>query len=359
MKINFVLPELAQTPIGGYKLVYQYANWFVEHGHDVFVYHKLGDSNKPIPKLIRQIKRKIDFQKSSSTISWFNVDSRIHIVPGVYKDSQIRNADVIVATAAPTAEFVLKIRQEAGEKFYFIQNFENWGKYTDEMVYDTYRYPMTKIVISAWLAEFVKGATGKYPYVVQNFISKTDFFVSNQTKNRDNIISLLNHPQVTKRTNFGIEVLKKVKLRVPDLKVELFGAYEVPKNLPDWINYSYQPSVAKLRNIIYGKSKIYLMPSVLEGWGLTGMEAMACGAVPVASNYGGMLDFMDENNAVLVEKDNCIQFENAIIDLLNDQQRWEKLSDCSKLINDNYSIKRSAKKMLSIFNETRNNTQTK
>ncbi|WP_054746421.1 glycosyltransferase [Amylolactobacillus amylophilus] len=123
-----------------------------------------------------------------------------------------------------------------------------------------------------------------------------------------------------------------------------------PKEVPSWVTYYHQPSIDILRNNVYGSSKIYLMPSVLEGWGLTGMEAMACGAVPVASKYGGMLDFMaDDINAVLVEKDNEQSFVKTIIDLLQDPTRLSRLSDNAVQITSNFSIETSANKFLKIL----------
>ncbi|WP_252898011.1 hypothetical protein [Amylolactobacillus amylophilus] len=126
-------------------------NWFINIqiffanlGHDVVIYHKLSNSNKPIPNSIRSLKRKIDFAKNEHKVDWFFFNSNVRLIPGVYKDEHIRDADVIIATAVSTAEFVSSLPAKAGSKYYFIQNYENWGGYTNEMVDASYRLPMKK-----------------------------------------------------------------------------------------------------------------------------------------------------------------------------------------------------------------------
>lgn len=350
MRMNFILPDVSQKPIGGYKLIYQYANFFVQHGHSVTIYHEMDDNKSAIINFFRSIKRKLDWKRHKLSIDWFRLDNRVVLVSGVYRATQVRDADVTVATAISTAIFTNNLREETGNKFYFIQNYENWGGYSSEMVNDSYRLPMIKIVISSWLADFVEQATGSRPAIVPNFVSKDNFFDSHIFQSRNNVVSLLNHTQITKRTQLGLAILREVRKKIPDLKVQLFGTYAKPKDLPKWVEYHFQPSQDVLRNEIYGQSKVYLMPSVLEGWGLTGMEAMACGAVPVAAKYGGMVDFMtDEKNAFLVEKDNKIEFVEAIVKLLRDDNKWDRMSSSAVKITNRFSIEKSATKLLELF----------
>lgn len=39
MKVVFVLPGVQREASGGYKVVYDYANWLAEHGHGVTLLH--------------------------------------------------------------------------------------------------------------------------------------------------------------------------------------------------------------------------------------------------------------------------------------------------------------------------------
>lgn len=68
----------------------------------------------------------------------------------------------------------------------------------------------------------------------------------------------------------------------------------------------------------------YALPS-MEGWGLTQMEAIACGIKPVVLEAGGVMDFCNEKNAWLVEPDPP---ENAPIDpsfsFIKPYMTWQK-----------------------------------
>lgn len=44
MRYNFVLPNNDNVPIGGYKIIYEYANLLAEEGHDVTITFMLFDA---------------------------------------------------------------------------------------------------------------------------------------------------------------------------------------------------------------------------------------------------------------------------------------------------------------------------
>lgn len=50
---------------------------------------------------------------------------------------------------------------------------------------------------------------------------------------------------------------------------------------------------------LYSRIDSYVLPS-LEGWGLTQAEAIACGIKPIVLGFGGVVDFCDNDNAILV-----------------------------------------------------------
>lgn len=52
---------------------------------------------------------------------------------------------------------------------------------------------------------------------------------------------------------------------------------------------------------LYKACDITFSPSHTEGFGLVPLESMSVGCIPVASNYGGFLDFLNQSNAFLIE----------------------------------------------------------
>lgn len=53
---------------------------------------------------------------------------------------------------------------------------------------------------------------------------------------------------------------------------------------------------------LYAKMNAYVLPSI-EGWGMTQMEAIISGIKPIVLNFGGVLDFCNTNNSVMVDHD--------------------------------------------------------
>jgi glycosyltransferase involved in cell wall biosynthesis len=64
----------------------------------------------------------------------------------------------------------------------------------------------------------------------------------------------------------------------------MFGNFPFPQGY-EFVEYFRKPDPQTLLNL-YQTSHIFLSPSVLEGWGLPIMEAMACGCAVVATSTG-------------------------------------------------------------------------
>lgn len=355
MKITYVLPPNLNVPIGGYKIVYQYANELVKKGHQVNIVHLKNVfpslkwySNQSIRnKINRVLGRK---EKNVKNVSWFPLDHRVKLFFDVEKEKDFPIADAIVATAAPTT-YIVNLGPHVGRKFYFIQNYEEWWyKNGESGLLNTFRQPnMTNIVISHELESKVKAATDKKVEYLPNFYDPKEFFLENDIELRNNVVALLNHSQETKRTKLGIEILKEVKKQIPDLSVELFGVPEMPKDLPEYFHGTQLASPGQLRKNIYGSSKIYLLPSVLEGWVLTGMEAMASGSAVVASKIGGIVDYANDTNSVLVEPDNKDQFVKEIVGLLRDDKKRQQIAKKGYQDVQQYRIEKSTLLLESIL----------
>lgn len=355
MKITYVLPPNLNVPAGGYKVVYQYANELVKKGHQVnivFLKNVIPNlkwySNQAIRNKINSFFGRT--VKNVKNISWFPIDHRVKLYFDVEKEKDFPIADAIIATAAPTT-YISKLGPQVGRQFYFIQGYEEWWyKNGESSLLNTFRLPnMTNIVISHELECKVKDATDKKLKYLPNFYDPKEFFLENDIELRNNVVALLNHSQETKRTKLGIEILKEVKKQIPDLSVELFGVPEIPKNLPEYFHGTQMANPDQLRKNIFGRAKIYLLPSVLEGWGLTGMEAMASGSAVVASKIGGIVDYANDTNSVLVEPDHKDQFIKEIVELLNNDKKRQQIAKKGYQDVQKYRIEKSTLLLESIL----------
>lgn len=300
LKITFILPGYSKFSTGGYKMTFEYANRLAKRGHEIAIAFDCADGAKshPLPGFLKKLCYRFLVWYYPK---WFALHPKVHKVcayTGI-NDREIPDADFVCATAVGTADDVANLSINKGKKLYFIQDFENWGGWTDEAVKETYHLGMTNIVIAKWLEKIVRDS-GADCVLIPNGIDFEVFNIDIPIASRKgHTISMLYHDQVHKGSKYGIEALKRLKERYPDLEATLFGVPQRPADLPQWIHYIQNATQPQLRQV-YNQSKIYFCPSIKEGFGLTGAEAMACGCAYVASDYGGVHEYAIDGRNVLL-----------------------------------------------------------
>lgn len=301
MRITFVLPGYLRSPAGGYKMVFEYANRLTLRGHKVaiaFDCFQGAQGHQRIPSFLKKLCYRFFVWYYPK---WFTLHPKVRKVcayTGI-NDREIPDADFVCATAVGTANDVAKLSINKGGKLYFIQDFENWGSWTSDAVKETYRLRMKNIVIAKWLEKIVLDS-GADCVLIPNGIDFDVFNIDIPIASRKgHTVSMLYHEQMHKGSVYGIAALKKLKERYPDLQATLFGVPKRPDDLPTWIQYIQSATQPQLRQV-YNQSKIYLCPSIKEGFGLTGAEAMACGCAYVASDYGGVHEYATDRRNVLL-----------------------------------------------------------
>lgn len=336
-KITFVLPGSSGEPTGGSRIVYEYANRLSQRGHYISVVHapitRVDAGWKEVSKaLIRYPQRIID--KSYRPDSWFNVSSAVDIywVPTLHHRF-IPDADIVIATAWKTAEWVADYPEDKGIKFYFIQGYEDWDGSVDR-VEATWRLPLNKIVISRWLKKHAE-KTQEPAIYVPNAIDHEKFCVQADPAERvPYSVAMLFHKHPSKGAREGLRALGTLKERIPELEIELFGVPSRPKDLPDYIEYKEKPKQSELR-MLYNRAALFLAPSFSEGWGLTALEAMACGAAIVATDNSGHREFAIHNrNSLLVRPGDWRAMANSLEKLVREDATRMRLANngikCSK-----------------------------
>ena len=299
------MPGYARYPTGGFKDVYEYANRLANH-HEVTVIHPdvllngVAWSEYPVRLggwLLRQAKA------SYGPGQWFSIDPRVRMLTvSTLHSRHIPNSDVVVATAWTTAEWVAQYPASKGRKFYLVQDYEHLMTVSDtvrQRMMATYHGPFTLIVISPVLQDLL----------ARNHIESTMIPIAID----DAIYHLENSICAEDRDNIGFPFRLESYKGTPDVvaalsglvdrynlkgKVWTFGSVPHP-TLPTWIDYHSHPSDEEL-STLYNHTKVFVVGSHFEGWGLPGMEAMACGAALVSTDNGGVRAYAQHNvNALL------------------------------------------------------------
>lgn len=347
MKINILLPAIGSS--GGIDVIYQYAKLLDKKGHDVIIYKEIIAPNMHRYRLrMKNMLHRVycTMKALSAASSRKSKYDRFIISAG---NKTIRDADVIVATAWTTAYTVSTLAPGKGEKYYFVQDFELW----DNTQYgkNSYLLPLKKIVISSWINEQMKNELGIGPFpVVYNGIDRTLFNSDGRRKRmgRAQHFLMLNHSLPSKGVGEGLEVFEQIRAEYPDCELTMFGM-EPGTGLPDYVNYYRSPDKRKLTDL-YKSADIFLFPSLREGWGLTPIEAMACGCVVVASEAGCVKDIgIHGKNMMISEAGNVSAMVENIRQIINDSGWMEELRHGGYRTLHHLDWEKSADKLIEIF----------
>lgn len=304
-KVVFLLPGRARTPVGGYKVVFEYANRLVVDGFSVRIIYPaiLITSPASFYKLLRGFARflKIGMTKKYSCREWFNLDQSVKElwIPFFCKIYFKKN-DCIIATACETAYFLQNKKMQKYKRYYLIQHYEDWVK---QNILDlTWKSDLKKIVIADWLLEIAHARYNTDATLIENGLDFTQFSITIPIRKRNKYsVTMLWHKAENKGSAIGLSAILNSKDRFPELIATFFGVQERPATLPGWINYYCLPDQKTLLEL-YNRSAIFVAPSLSEGFGLTAAEAMQCGCAIVSSEAGGFLQFCKHNVTALVSK---------------------------------------------------------
>lgn len=299
MRIAFVLPEFSRQPIGGYKMVFEYANRLSDEGHQIqILFMNEGKfSNYRIPSYLKKIMVNRITQIEPK---WFNLNRGIEKISSYEHNfkQKLQTVDAVFATAVETVEPVENFFPNS-KKFYLIQDYESWRK-SDSYLQSTFQIGMVNIVVSQWLKSIVDIYTEEPSILIRNPIDTNAYTYKQLSKSRKpHTIGLLYHESPTKGLKYSMEVLNKLKQKYPDLQVSMFGIPPRPVEFPKWIQYTRGASQEETVQI-YNSVQVFLCGSVQEGFGLTGLEAMACGAALVTTDYQGAQEYAVNNHNALV-----------------------------------------------------------
>ncbi len=333
IRILFCMPGYAQYPTGGFKVVYEYANRLAKH-HEVTVVHPdlllNGVPWREYPVrlggwMLRQAK------VSYGPGEWFSIDPRVRMltVPTLHP-RYIPNSDIVVATAWTTAEWVANYPESKGRKVYFVQDYEHLMTASDTVrkrMMATYHGPFTVIVISPVLQELLS-INHVESTMIPNALDDKIYHLDNPIAGEDRdtigfpyrLESYKGTPDVVAALSGLIEPYNLLG------KVWTFGSAPHP-NLPPWIDYHRHPSDCEL-SALYNHTKIFVVGSHFEGWGLPGMEAMACGAALVSTSNGGAAAYATHDvNALISPVRHPSFLEQHVSHLLNDDELRQRLAN--------------------------------
>lgn len=302
LRISFLLPGAGRQPVGGFKIVYEYANRLSRRGHKITIIH---------PALLREdaslservvSRARYLFHKVTNNYKpeqWFPVDPAVRLlwVPSL-EMRYIPDGDVVVATAWETAEWAATYSTSKGKGYYLIQHLETWNGLEDRVL-ATWQLPLIKMAISPWLMKVAETMNQTAFYLPNGLDFQKFTLIVPPAKRTPSSVMMLYHLSSDKGSADGLSALAVVQSQIPSLRVTLFGTSQRPRQLPQWAEYHRCPGQAMLCEL-YNRAAVFVAPSWTEGWGLPPSEAMACGTAVAATDIGGHRTFAIADQTALL-----------------------------------------------------------
>jgi glycosyltransferase involved in cell wall biosynthesis len=351
LRVQIVLPRDFGHAIGGYAVAYEYANRLAARGHAVEVLHLEPD----LPTRLRRHPRselREERRLRRAGPGWFGLSSDVRIRSTRALGRSSRRADAVVATAWQTAEALVACGVSAPRGFYLLQHDEVWSGPADA-VHATWRLPLTRIVISGWLADLARELGAEPVHRIPNGIDTTVFRQHVPPAERAPAsVAMMWHTADWKASGTGLEALRIVHSTRPDLQVQLFSVYPRPEGLPEWVTWHAGVHGATLCDV-YNRASVFVSPSLSEGWPLPPAEAMASGCCLVSTDIPGVQDYAhDGTTALLVAPGDAQALARGVLRAVQDDALRLTVAEAGRrLIDEQFSWERASERFEALLLE--------
>ncbi|MBW1846780.1 MAG: glycosyltransferase family 4 protein [Deltaproteobacteria bacterium] len=114
-----------------------------------------------------------------------------------------------------------------------------------------------------------------------------------------------------------------------------------------FLGHQPQDKVAR----IFNAADISIVPSRVEPFGLVAVEALACGTPVVATDAGGLPDFINEDVGALVPIDDPDLLAHAIINEIENNTKQSKGIYANQYAYENFTWKKQVEQMISLYQQ--------
>ncbi|MBN2190632.1 MAG: glycosyltransferase family 4 protein, partial [Candidatus Aureabacteria bacterium] len=218
------------------------------------------------------------------------------------------------------------------------------------------RYFDKIVAVSDALAHFLKGKVREDALLVipngikiEEFSRETDILKKKREigfDERDMVIGTIGRISPEKGHIYLLKAAKEVCRTRRNVKFIIIGDGPVKKELERWVfknNLSdriiFTGSIEEIKEVL-SVFDIFVLPSQKEAFGLSLLEAMACGKAVIATDIGGIPSIVENDKlGVLIKPRNIGLMSDAILELLGDEnRRLDMGANARNYVNKKYSI---------------------
>src|SRR5260221_2789239 len=171
-----------------------------------------------------------------------------------------------------------------------------------------------------------------------------------------------------KNVDIAIKAFNKVVKKYPAAKLTIAGFGEcleklqkLTKNLGIQQDVMFLGTVSeKDKKLLLAKHWAFLQPSMIEGWGITVIEANASGTPVIASDVSGLRDsVLGKKTGILVTPKDIDEFSEAMVRIITKERQTKLLSIHAIEWSKNFSWDKSATEYMKLFNKVQQQIESK
>ena len=189
--------------------------------------------------------------------------------------------------------------------------------------------------------------------VIPNGIDVTLYTPLSDSKTLQPTILFLGRLKRYKRVDLIIRAVAELRIRGIHVQLRVAGTGEEAPELSKLVKRLGVEDRVELMGFIKDSKKlellqsswVHVLPSSKEGWGISVMEAAACGTPSVASDAPGLREsVLDEVTGLLVQHGDVGALAEAIEALVSDAKQRQRMSDSAREFAESFSWNVSARR---------------
>lgn len=185
----------------------------------------------------------------------------------------------------------------------------------------------------------------------------------------DRYVFCLSRIDANKGHDLLLQAFDMVRKKMPDVHLVIGGGSPQPQGTELEVRTAMERIIAEkdmrgqvhivgyvpdeLIVVHYQQEELFALPSLFEPFGMTALEAMACGRPVVASKFGGIRNVITSGeNGLLVDPQNAEEFAGAMIKLLEERDFSDRMAEAGRqTIQEQYSWEAIAQRHIAFYDK--------
>ncbi|MDX2129544.1 MAG: glycosyltransferase family 4 protein [Chloroherpetonaceae bacterium] len=362
MKLTFLMNGVSLHPVGGVKIMLEFANRLAEKGHEINILcATVGHPYHKNTSLKYQLKRKgiyLLYQwgwKGGPLIRWFKLHPSIRYsyVPD-FRSKYLPDADFIISSSWEESLYLHRLSKSKGIGMQIMHEYERFmlsSPEIKEIMTLNYQSEIRFVSTSLVNDELLKSCGAKAVTYIPNAIDDQVFNIKEPIDSP--LRCAIGFPyrfQPYKGYQDMLATLDILHKQIPNgLQFWCFGSHK-PSRLPEYLSFYESISDTELCSLM-NQTSIFINPSHFEGFGLPSIEAMACGCALITADNGGCRSFaMHEQTALIVEPSQPKMLAQSILRLIHDERLRITLAEKAQPVVKEFSWGKSISEFEGLLN---------